>query len=69
MVSGQKMCRRLLDELERDPSAVGQLQRVQKAVVAIFEILIGDFELAFELDPLVCGGAVLGGCRSRGQGP
>src|SRR5689334_17694236 len=75
------MSRRLLGELERDPSAVGQLQRVQKAVVAIFEILIRDFELAFELDPLVrpdsrlscgcegrarlSGGGLLGRCRKR----
>src|SRR5450759_4765194 len=45
------MCRRLLDEMERDPSAIGQLQRVGKAALS-FEILIKDFELAFELDPL-----------------
>ena len=37
--------------MERDPSAVGLLQRVGKAGV-IFEILIDDFELAFELDGL-----------------
>src|SRR6266568_1299924 len=67
------MCRRVLGEVERDPSAVGQLQGVQKAVVAIFEILIRDFELAFELDTLVrpdsrliCGcGSLLGRCRKR----
>ena len=47
------MCRRLLEESERDPSAVGQLQRVQIAAPTIFEILMDDFELAFELDRLV----------------
>src|SRR5437870_5450293 len=67
------MCRRLLGELERDPSAVGQLQRVQIAAPTIFEILMDDFELAFELhllvrpDPrLICGrGSLLGRCRKR----
>jgi hypothetical protein len=37
--------------MERDPSAIGQLQRVENAS-PIFEILILDFQLAFELDPL-----------------
>src|SRR5439155_11708884 len=67
------MCRRLLDEVELDPSAVGQLQRVQIAAPTIFEILMDDFELAFELDPLVrpnsrlsCGcGSLLGRCPKR----
>src|ERR1019366_2975533 len=46
------MCRRIFDELQWDARAVGLLQRIEQAG-PIFEILIGDFELAFELDPLV----------------
>src|SRR5260370_39745056 len=62
------MCRRVLDETERDPSAVGLLQRVEKLAVTIFVILMDDFEFAFELDPLAsslplsCGGGVNGVC-------
>src|SRR6266853_2295864 len=62
------MCRRVLDELERDPSAVGLLQRVDKFAVTIFVILMDDFEFAFELDPLAPslplrgGGGVNGVC-------
>src|ERR1700687_1554508 len=62
------MCRRVLDETERHPSAVGLLQRVHKLAVAIREILMDDFEFAFELDPLApslprgCGGGVNGVC-------
>src|SRR6266853_4104216 len=68
MVSSQKMRRRVLDELERHSSAVGLLQRVDKFAVTIFVILMDDFQLAFELDPLAsslplrCGGGVNGVC-------
>src|SRR3989442_1655741 len=62
------MCRRLLDEVERNPSAVGQLQRVQIAAPTIFEILMDDFELAFELDPLVRPNSRLScGCEGRAR--
>src|SRR5712692_10264173 len=43
------MCRRVLNELEWNPSAVGLLQGIYKTAVTIFEILVDDFELAFEL--------------------
>src|SRR6266478_1540467 len=68
MVSGQKMCRRMLNELECSPRAVGLLQRIDKAAATISEILMNDFELAFELDLLAaslplsrsCGVTVVG---------
>src|SRR6266516_2573662 len=49
------MCRWMLNELERKSRAVGQLQRVDKAAVAILEILMDDFQLAFELNLLAAG--------------
>jgi hypothetical protein len=62
------MCRRVLDELERNSSAIGLLQGIYKAAVAIFEILVDNFELAFELNlwasglPLSGGGGVIAVC-------
>jgi len=50
VVAGQKMCRRVLDELEWNPSAVSLLQSVDKTAMAVFEILMDNFDLAVELD-------------------
>ena len=50
MVSGQKMCWRLFDELEWNASAVELLQRVEIATPTIFKVLMNDFEFAFELN-------------------
>src|SRR5713101_676374 len=69
------MCRRVLNELEWNPRAVGQLQGVDKAAVAVFEILVDDFELAFELDLLAaslplsrgCGVIVVRGVMREGE--
>jgi hypothetical protein len=62
VIAGQKMRRRVLYELKRNPSPVSLLQRVNKLAVAIPEILVDDFDLTFELD-LWCSGFPL----SRGH--
>jgi len=54
----------MLHELQRHAGAISLFQRVHKLAMAIFEILVDDFDLAFELDlwgssfPLSCGGGV-----------
>jgi hypothetical protein len=63
VVSGEKMCWRLLEKLERDPSAVGLLQSVNKASVAIIEILMNNFDLTLQLNVLAWVALQLsGGC-------
>src|SRR5579864_4442499 len=62
MVSRQDMSRWMFHELQRNASAVGLLQCINKLAVTIFKILVDDFDLAFELDlwsssfPLRCRG-------------
>src|SRR5689334_4444907 len=58
------MRRRVLHELKRNASAVRLFQRVDELAVAVFVILVNNFDLAFELDlrgsrlPLRCRGGV-----------
>jgi hypothetical protein len=62
------MGRRILNEMERHASAIRLLQCIDKFAVAIFEVLMDDFDLALELDlrgsrfPLSCGGCVNAAC-------
>jgi len=63
VVSGEKMCWRLLEKLERDPSAISLLQRVNKAAVTIIEILVNNFDLTLQLNVLAWVALQLsGGC-------
>jgi hypothetical protein len=43
---------RVLGELERNPGSIRPLQRINKTPVPISEVLVDDFEFAFELDRL-----------------
>src|SRR6266567_3856632 len=52
MVSRQNMRRRMLHELHWHTSAVGLLQRVDKAAVAVIEILVNNFDLTLQLNVL-----------------
>src|SRR6266849_656124 len=56
------MCRRMLDELEWNPGAISLFQSIDKTTVAIFEILVDNFQLAFQLDLLASNFPLGRGC-------
>jgi hypothetical protein len=68
VVTSKKVRRRPLYELKRDPSTICLLQEVREATLTSIEVLMENFEFAFELDPLAsslplsCGGGVNGVC-------
>jgi hypothetical protein len=57
----------MLDKMKWQAGAISLLQSVDKAAMTIFEVLVDDFELAFELNlwasglPLNCGCGVIAG--------
>jgi hypothetical protein len=65
MLSGQKMGRRLLGELQPDVAAVRPLQRVRKRGATILEVLIDDLEFTFQLNLLIQRSLQAAGCGAK----